>query len=189
MRADARRNRERVLESARQCFAEHGLNAQMEDLAKGAGVGVGTVYRHFPTKEALVDALVDDYFATLAARARAASEVDDPWEAFASYMWDAAELLGRNRALSEVTADGQMRAGAERAGMLEAVGALISRAQEAGLMRPDVQVTDVPMIMCSIGRVQQYGPSTASDNWRRHLAIMLDGMRTGDRSPLPPSAA
>ncbi len=185
LRADARRNRERILDAARAVFAESGLDAQMEDLARRAGVGVGTVYRHFPTKEALVDALVEDYFAQLDAEARQALEVADPWEAFAGYIWRAAELLGHNRALVQVTADGQMREGAERQGLHETIGRLIERAQRAGVLRPDVGSDDVPMIMCSIGRVQMLGGAAGAEGWRRHLAIMLDGLRTASATPLP----
>jgi AcrR family transcriptional regulator len=185
LRADARRNRERILEAAREIFAESGLDAQMEDLARGAGVGVGTVYRHFPTKEALVGALVDDYFGSLAVEAESALAVADPWEAFEGFMWRAGNLLGANRALSEVTADGQMREGAVRAGVDRILGELIGRAQDAGVLRPDVSVDDVPMIMCSLGRVQMLGAGGPGEAWRRHLAIMLDGLRATGASPLP----
>jgi AcrR family transcriptional regulator len=185
LRADARRNQERVLAAARECFAQTGCSAQMEDIAGRAGVGVGTVYRHFPNKEAVIQALVDEYFADLGARAQAALEIEDPWEAFSSYIWGAADMLGENRGLGEVTASGQMREGAERSPFFEAVGELITRAQRAGVMRDDVTIEDVPMIMCSIGRVQQLDAGMAASNWRRHLSIMLDGLRTGERSPLP----
>jgi AcrR family transcriptional regulator len=183
LRADAARNRESILAAARETFAEEGLNAQMEEIARRAGVGVGTLYRRFPTKEALVEALVEDYFAAIDNEARAALEVDDPWEAFTGYMWRAAELLGENRALSEITADGQMREGARRQGVDERVGELIRRAQRAGAMRPDLSVEDVPMIMCSLGRVQMLGGRPES--WRRHLSIMLDGMRAAGASAMP----
>jgi AcrR family transcriptional regulator len=174
-----------VLEAARETFAEHGLDAQMEDLAKRAGVGVGTVYRHFPNKEAVVDALVADYFAQLVERAAAALEVEDPWEAFSSYIWDAAELLGANRGLSEITAGGQMREAAERSGLFGPVDELIARAQKTGVMRPDVTGADVPQIMCACGRVQGLGAGDDDKAWRRHLTIMLDGLRATARSPLP----
>jgi AcrR family transcriptional regulator len=157
----------------------------MEDLARRAGVGVGTVYRHFPTKEALVDALVEDYFAGLATEAERALGVEDPWKAFEGFMWRAAELLGANRALAEVTADGQMREGAIRAGVHRRMGELIARGQRAGVLRSDVTVDDVPMIMCALGRVQMLGAGGPGDGWRRHLAIMLDGLRATTASPLP----
>src|ERR1700756_2007672 len=83
LRADAARNRERVLAAAREAFAEYGRDAQMEDVARRAGVGVGTVYRHFATKEALVDALLETRFRQAMERAREALALEDPWEAVA----------------------------------------------------------------------------------------------------------
>src|SRR5918996_6567887 len=82
LRADARRNRERVLKAARAVFADQGIDAQIDDVAKRAKVGVGTVYRHFPTKEALVDAIVRERFEELAGYAQEALERADAWEAF-----------------------------------------------------------------------------------------------------------
>src|SRR5690349_23270979 len=93
LRADARRNREKVLAAARVVFAEHGAEAQMDDVARRAKVGVGTVYRHFPTKEALLTALSQDTFARIAERARGLLDLEDPWEAFTTMMWDAGESL------------------------------------------------------------------------------------------------
>jgi AcrR family transcriptional regulator len=185
LRADARRNRERVLQAAREAFAEHGLDAQMEDLARRAGVGVGTVYRHFPNKEAVLDALVSDYFDELVTQANAALAIDDPWEAFSTYMCAAADLLGANRGLSEITAGGQMATAAERSGIFPPVNELIARAQRAGVMRADVRGMDVPQIMCALGRVQGMGTGDDEAAWRRHLTIMLDGWRVGEPTPLP----
>src|SRR5947209_15003913 len=105
LRADARRNRERVLEAARACFARDGVDAQMDDVAECAGVGVGTVYRHFATKEALVDELARDYFERQVALARDSLEVEDPWEAFSGYVRNGAALLAENRALAQIAAD------------------------------------------------------------------------------------
>src|SRR3954462_12072948 len=86
LRADARRNRERILDAARCACAEHGASVQMDDVARGAGVGVGTVYRHFPTKEALIDALVAEKYRLAIENAHAALEIDDPWESFADML-------------------------------------------------------------------------------------------------------
>jgi AcrR family transcriptional regulator len=104
LRADARRNREKVLEAVRAVFSEQGRDAQMDDVARRAGVGVGTVYRHFPTKEALIEALMVSAFETIAAAAEAALEVEDPWEAFTSVLWQGAETMAGDRALSKVFA-------------------------------------------------------------------------------------
>ena len=105
LRADPRRNREKVLAAAaRAVFSEHGRDAQMDDVARRAGVGVGTVYRHFPTKEALIEALMVAAFEAIAAQAEAALEIEDPWEAFTSVLWAGAEIMAADRALSEVFA-------------------------------------------------------------------------------------
>src|SRR3954462_534801 len=90
LRADARRNREKVLAAARAVFADEGVDAQMDDVARRADVGVGTVYRHFPTKDALLHALSDELFDVIAAHTRTLLELDDPWEAFQQTLWFAA---------------------------------------------------------------------------------------------------
>ena len=180
-RADARRNRARVLEAARTCFAESGLEAQVDEIARCAGVGVGTVYRHFPTKEALYEALASDHFLRLAATAREALGGADSWEAFSGFMRRAAELQASDRALAEVMRD----AARGREDLHSAVAELVARAQAAGSLRLDVVPADVPMLMCGIGRATRSagGPGMS---WERYLAIVLDGLRVGGRSELPP---
>jgi AcrR family transcriptional regulator len=176
-RADARRNREKVLAAARAAFAEQGAEAQMDDVARRAEVGVGTVYRHFPTKEALLLALSRDMFARIAERSRRLLELEDPWEAFTTMMWDAAESLAGDRALTEAMSvriapeqcPGQLEMGAIAAEIMQ-------RAQAAGRMRPDVVVDDIPMLMCGVGSASGR-PHPFQDSWRRHLSILLDGLR------------
>ena len=188
MRADARRNRERVLDAALHCFSADGLQAQMDDVASRAKVGVGTVYRHFPTKDALIEALADDYFARQAEAARAALEVEDAWEAFSGYVHRASDILGENRALAQVLRDrpGMMGTAALRAaeelGFFETLMALIDRAKEAGALRPDFRLEDIPLIMCALGSLQT---SRGDDSWRRQRAIILDGLRAPGSEPLP----
>jgi AcrR family transcriptional regulator len=186
LRADARRNREKVLAAARKAFAEHGGEAQMDDVARRAKVGVGTVYRHFPTKEALLAALVFDTFASIAERSRALLELEDPWEAFTTMLWDAGESLAGDRALTEAMSvripmeqcPGQVEVG-------EIACELVRRAQAAGQMRPDVIVEDISMLMCGVGSAT-CRPHPYPDAWRRHLAILIDGLRAdaaGDTLP------
>jgi AcrR family transcriptional regulator len=184
-RADARRNRMRVLEAARTCFAEAGVDAQMDEIARCAGVGVGTVYRHFPTKEALYQALAADHFRRLADTAREALGADDAWEAFRGFMRRSAALQASDRALAEVMAaqpEVMRDAAHNREDLHAAVAELVSRAQAAGHLRPDVVPADVPMLMCGIGRATGGGPGMS---WERYLAIVLDGLRVEGRSPLP----
>ena len=188
LRADARRNREKVLEAARVVFSEHGRDAQMDDIARRAGVGVGTVYRHFPTKEALIEALMVAAFQTIADHALAAQEIEDPWEAFASVLWKGAETMAGDRALSEVFASipGAMETAVPPVeGLRAAVERIMVRAQEAGVLRADAIIDDVPMIMCGIGSATKKEHACPAP-WRRHLAIVLDGLRAGAATaPLP----
>ena len=179
-RADARRNREKVLEAARSEFAERGLDARIEVIARSAGVGVGTVYRHFPTKDDLLQALADDRFAGLAAAARGALAADDPWQGFAEFMTHAAREMAEDRGLSEAMDQraGACRIAAERAGLPELTAKVVERAQAAGKLRPDLTGADLPSLVCGVGRAVQAQPGTPSMSWRRYLEIMLAGLRT-----------
>jgi AcrR family transcriptional regulator len=176
LRADARRNRERILEAARHAFAEHGASAQMDDVARGAGVGVGTVYRHFPTKEALIDALVAEKVRTTTDNMRLALEIDDPWGAFAAALRRNAEVMAADAALREALirlGPAVGHAGEEHAELDELAERLVARAQEAGVLRDDVTAQDIGALMAglcaSMGR-----PGL---DWRRHLDLLLDGLR------------
>jgi AcrR family transcriptional regulator len=188
LRADARRNREKVLEAARAVFAEQGRDAQIDDVARRAEVGVGTVYRHFPTKEALIEALMVDSFAEILVAARAALDVQDPWQAFTDVLWRGAEIMAGDRALSEVFAAQPAASAAELPildELTETVGELIRRAKAAGALREDMVVDDIPMLMCGIGSATKKEHSCTAP-WRRHLGIVLDGLRApAATSPLP----
>ena len=188
LRADARRNRERVLTAARTVFAEQGREAQMDDVARHAEVGVGTVYRHFPTKEALIEALAVDSFERVTAKAVEALAIEDPWEALTSTLWAGAEILASDRSLSELLAliPGPTLHGLPVEEELNsAMTELIRRAQDAGALRPDVILDDIPMLMCGIGSATRK-EHRCPDAWRRHMTIVIDGLRAGDASgPLP----
>jgi AcrR family transcriptional regulator len=152
LRADARRNRERILQTARSAFADRGQDVQMDEIAERAGVGVGTVYRHFPTKEALVLELVRESVGGCIEAAAAALEREDPWEAVESVVRDNAQNMARNRGLRDAMAgvdfpddcpweDSQLRGHA---------AALIERAQSAGAMRAGITVDDYQALMCGL---------------------------------------
>src|ERR671930_2233492 len=155
LRADARRNRERVLTAAREVFAEQGREAQMDDVARRAMVGVGTVYRHFPTKEALIDAIASESFGRLLAAAKEQLErTDDPWDSFVRTLWAGAEIMAGDRAISQIMAEtnGPVTVDLEmQRQMVETMSALMERAQKAGALRPDVILDDIPMLMCGVG--------------------------------------
>jgi len=178
LRADARRNREKVLAAARAVFSEEGVDAQMDDVARRADVGVGTVYRHFPTKDALLHALTEELFDVIAARARELLASDDPWEAFKEALWFGAEKTAGDRAFSEIVAAHKktMEACPGQMDLTITVGELMRRCIAAGKMRPDVVIDDIPLIMCGIGSASAM-PHPNPEAWRRHLGIVLDGMR------------
>jgi AcrR family transcriptional regulator len=187
LRADARRNREKVLAAARAVFAEDGVDAQMDDVARRADVGVGTVYRHFPTKEALLTALSDEVFAVVAVYTRNLLTLDDPWEAFTRAMWFGAEKTAGDRAFSEILAASTKmtpRTCPGKEDLYVTIAELMGRCKAAGTMREDAMVDDIGLMMCGVGSASQM-EHPVPEAWRRHLAIMLDGLRASpDSTPL-----
>jgi AcrR family transcriptional regulator len=185
MRADARRNRERILEAARATFGEHGSEAQMDEIARRAGVGVGTLYRHFPTKDALVGELVRIKLGDFAARARAKFEEDErPWESFADLLREQAEIAARDasqqRMIFAMTHDALEQAAPTIAELVEANQALIDRAKAAGVVREDLVVEDIRTLMCGLGSIMAADAlGVMPYDWRRHLEFVLAGMRVG----------
>jgi AcrR family transcriptional regulator len=179
-RADAQRNRGRVLDAARARMAEDGLEAQMDEIAREAGVGVGTVYRHFPNKQDLLQALTDDRFTGLAEAAREALEDPDPWSGFCSFMRYSAQVMAEDRSLSEaMDQEPEMcREAAGKAELLEAMPGLISRAQTAGELREDIVPEDIPSLICGLGRATRASEGGFAMGWERHIEIILAGLRT-----------
>lgn len=188
-RSDARRNRRRVIQAAKQCMARGGLDAQMEHIAAAAGVGVGTVYRHFRTKDELVEALAAERFERLRELACEALSQDDPWGSFERFIRASAHIQTEDRALSEVLTSRPetMRRAAESVGMLELVSRLLQRAQAAGAVREDAHPRDIPMLMCALAGTFR-NPNASPD---RYIGIVLDGLRAagGTRTELPPVPA
>ena len=179
LRADARRNRAAIVKAARKVFSTQGQDAQMDDIARRAKVGVGTVYRHFPTKEALLEELVRESFRELAQIWMAALEDPDPWDTFVDLMSRSAELHAGDRAFSEVIAEAKM-AVAERAasetGLNDSLMDLVKRCQAAGAMRQDVTLEDLQSLFCGLGAVMARDPGDGR-MWRRYLTLMIDGLR------------
>ena len=180
LRADARRNRERILAAAAAAFAEAGLDAQIEDIARSAGVGVGTVYRHFPTKDALVGALAAAHFARLAAIVEAAVGERDAWAALSGAIWRCAETTYGDVALCEIIAgqpDAVAAAAAGQQRLRDATARLIDGARAQGTIRDDATVQDVGTIMCGFGHVAAAQRAGGQMDARRYLEIALDGLR------------
>jgi len=183
LRADAARNRASVLAAARRAFAEEGLDADMASIAERADVGVGTVYRHFPTKEALLSALASDHFAKLAEIAEtSAAEGGTSWDVVERMVWRTAGHSAGDHGMCEVLARASptLRAVPAAARLRELSGTLVQAAVDEGSVRADATADDIPMMMCGFGKIaalQRQGGGPSGLDWRRYLTIMLDGLR------------
>jgi AcrR family transcriptional regulator len=206
MRADARRNRAAILEAARELFASERPDVQIDDVARRAGVGVGTVYRHFPDKEALMGELVRARFDIFNERLRdaiAAGEQPgaDAFTILADALADNAGSVAADAATRFAFMSGGERvfahADAEKAEFVELCAVLVQRAHASGQLRPDFHAEDVPMVMC--GMCATMGKQAAGWDWRHHLDLILSGMHAeprgetrsprGARTPRPARAA
>jgi AcrR family transcriptional regulator len=187
LRADARRNREAVIAAAKKLFADQGLDAQMPDVAKAAKVGVGTVYRHFPTKDDLIAALAAERFERLAENVREALEADDPWEGLCDFVRFAARLQADDRGLCEVMGSRPevMNASALAVGLDTLTEEMVKRAQRSGELRKDLDWQDIPMIACSMGSVTQAPMGPGVGRWPRLVEIIIDGLRAPATTKLP----
>ncbi|MGV0872250.1 TetR/AcrR family transcriptional regulator [Mycolicibacterium sp. XJ879] len=192
LRKDAERNRARVLEAARDLFASEGLEPNLNDVARHAGVGVGTVYRRFATKDELLEAIFVDALHQLTALAQAGLKYDDSWEGFAWFVEQMCELTATDRGLREIAfskAYGGDRVIAAQDRLGPVVAELVARAQHDGHLRPEISATDMPIISLIGGTVSQFAGHVDSSLWRRFTAILLDGMRCGgSQSALPVDA-
>ncbi len=160
LRKDAERNRGRILEAARELFAQRGLGVTLNDIAHHAGVGVGTVYRRFPDKARLIDELFEQQVDEMVGLMEAAVEDPDPWRGLTGFLRQNLELQTRNRALRELvlgTRDGMERVGRIRARMLPLGTRLVQRAKEAGCLRPDFDPADIPILMVMLTTIVDAG--------------------------------
>jgi AcrR family transcriptional regulator len=187
LRADARRNHKAVLAAAKRLFADEGLDAQMPDVAKAAKVGVGTVYRHFPTKEDLIAALAAERFERLAEKAREGIEAEDPWQGLCDFIRFSAQIQADDRGLCEVMGSRPqvMSDAAYAVGLDELCDKLVKRAQRSGDLRKDLDWEDIPMVACSLGRITAAEAGPAVGRWPRLVEIAIDGLRAPGSSKLP----
>jgi AcrR family transcriptional regulator len=186
LRADADRNRRRLLTAAREVFAEHGLDVTLDDIARHAGLGVGTAYRRFPNKGVLVEELLVEQITTMRDIARRQLSAPDPIAGLRSYVEEVVELQVADRSLKQVlfaSDHGKKRVVEARAGLAPAVTALVDRARDAGLLRDDVLASDIAMITLMLSVVVDFGRGHEPELFRRYLdwliaALLTDGAPT-----------
>ena len=192
LRKDAERNRQRVLDAARELFAEKGLEATLNDVARYANVGVGTVYRRFATKEELLEAIFVDGMDQLTALAEIALQQEDSWQGSSWYVESMCEITATDRGLREIAFSkcyGGDRVKACQERLVPALTKLVERAQGDGYLRPEVSSTDMPLFGLLSGTVSEFAGHVDADLWRRYVAILLDGMRYhDDQAPIPVKA-
>jgi AcrR family transcriptional regulator len=194
LRADAERNRRRVLDAARTVFARDGLGAGVDEIAREAGVGVGTLYRRFPQKEDLLAAVLEDGMGRLVEDVEALHGLEDPWEAFAGALDALAGTIARDRAFFEViqaAAEPVPVAAETKERLIAALEVPLRRAQDAGAVRPDVVAHDIPALCMVAARLPAWRLERQPELWRRYLALLADGLRPEGARPLghePPVA-
>jgi AcrR family transcriptional regulator len=188
LRRDAERNRERILAAAADAFARGGLGVTMDEIARCAGVGVGTVYRRFPDKEVLIEALFEQRIDELLALAEAARDHADPFAGVVQFLETFLAVQAADRGLKEVVLGsrrGQRRVAEARDRIGPVVEELLVRARAAGELRPDVASSDLALIQFMLGAVIDYTGDVDPEAWRRLLAIVLDGLRRRRDAPSP----
>jgi AcrR family transcriptional regulator len=187
LRADARRNRESLVTAARAVFAERGLGAPLEEVARRAGVSIGTLYNRFGTRADLVDAVYTDRVEETVRSAERAAEADDPWQGLVEHLVFIAQVQASDRGFEDVCVysfpPGSAIEGAKVRGHTAFV-ALVENAQHAGALRNDISVADLGLLLWSVVRATEGIRSSAPDAWRRHLGVLLDGLRAQAAHPV-----
>jgi AcrR family transcriptional regulator len=188
LRADAARNRERLIAAAGQVFATQGLDAGVDEIARTAGVGIGTLYRRFPTRDDLVHAVLEDTFDRAIAQLDDAASEDDPWTALERGLERfSAAVLAHSALLHSIAREGYHapRVLCLKEDALARFAGILERAQTAGVVRADVVPNDLMALSGMLSRIPPHRLEREPDVWRRWLALMLDGLRPEGAHPLP----
>jgi AcrR family transcriptional regulator len=192
LRADAARNRKRIIEAATAVFAERGLEASTAEIAHRAGVGEATLFRRFPTKDDLVIAIVRTQLEEVIALAEHCLELEDPWRAIERFLSAMVERQISDRGASDAAKDHCMLSPAldePRRRIMELLNALVRRGQEAGVVREDLSGQDLGFLMAAASAVGGVPfPGLRDDLWKRYLGVILDGMRPEGATRLKPGA-
>jgi AcrR family transcriptional regulator len=189
LRADAERNRERILAAAREVFAERGLDAPFEAIAQRAGVGQATLYRRFPRRQDLVVACFAPKLAEYAAAVEEALTAPDAWTGFCAFFEHVCAMQAADQGVQDVlttTFPTDRAVEAERAHAYERLTELIRRAQDQGMLRADFVPEDVVLLLMANAGLVRAMRDAAPDAWRRFVGLMLDALRADRAHPLPP---
>jgi AcrR family transcriptional regulator len=188
LRADAERNRRKLLDAAAELFARKGLSVGLDEIARHAGVGVGTAYRRFPDKEQLIEALFDDRIEQIAALAERCAARDDAYAGLVDFIEGNVQLQSTDRGLKELILGSPhaiARVHAARSRIEPAVASLVERAQAAGQIRADVGHTDLALVQFMLTAISDITREVDPDVWRRALRLVLDGLRTPSPGEMP----
>ncbi|MFI7300401.1 TetR/AcrR family transcriptional regulator [Streptomyces sp. NPDC050121] len=186
-RSDARRNRETLIAAAREIYAERGVDAPLDDIARRAGVGNATLYRHFTDRAALIETVFHDALTPILDAARETRKRADAWSGLTAYLDRVFTLLAADRGAGDLMTTGIRGVptlDALREENRHTLETLLRRGQEQRTIRPDLTVEDLLFLLAALGRATPAAPGS----WRRHLALMLDGLRPAAAHPLPAPA-
>jgi AcrR family transcriptional regulator len=188
LRRDAQRNRERILAAARELFAERGVEATLDEVAARAGVGVGTVYRRYPNKDALLDELFEEAVSDLVGFAAAALAEPDAWTALVGFLERLEERFAANRALEQLVlaprpARRHQQVASARERLRPPTAALVDRAKAEGKLRADFDAADIGMIHRMLAAVVNETRDDAPDLWRRYFTMIVDGLAANRSRP------
>ena len=190
LRADAERNRRRIVDAARELFASRGIDITLDDVAAHAKVGVGTVYRRFSCKEELIDGVFEQRMQEMLATAESALAAEDPWDGLVLFLADLFAGMSADKGLGEVvlgTDEGCNGIAQMRERIDPYVDRIVMRARDSGQLRADVEVNDLFPLIGMIGAASEFMKTVGPDNWKRYFTIVLDGLRSapGAATELP----
>jgi AcrR family transcriptional regulator len=187
MRKDAQRNRERLVDAARAVFAERGLDVALEEVARQAGVSIGTLYNRFPTRADLVAAVFADRAETVARIAEHALAMSDAWAGFVHFVEQVCRMQTTDRGYNDLSARSIPHATPTPKHVRghELMTEVVDRAKRSGALRPDFVLSDMAFVTWAITRTIEATVGVNPDAWRRHLGFILDGLRAPAAHPLP----
>ncbi|GAA1208799.1 TetR/AcrR family transcriptional regulator [Pseudonocardia alaniniphila] len=187
LRKDAQRNRERLVEAARAVFAERGLDVALDEVARRAGVSIGTLYNRFPTRAELVRAVFADRAETVVRLAEHALTMDDAWAGFTHFVEQVCRMQAADRGYNDLSARSIPQAAPtpNHAHGYELMTEVVERAKRGGALRPDFALSDMAFVTWAITRTIEATADVDPEAWRRHLGFVLDGLRAAAAHPLP----